>query len=297
MHDLPILKKMFDQFHEAIYIVDRERKILYYNPVAEQLSGFSKLEMEWSFCHDNRLNHIDDHGTNLCIHGCPLVHSIEHDVVADHFVYMHHKEGHRVRVHVRTIPHHDINGEVDGAIEVFTDVTPKNLILQELKIRKALSYIDQLTEVFNRHYCSHELPNLITAHENQPIGVAFFDIDDFKTINDTYGHAFGDAVLQGVARTVSGNIKAQDIMIRYGGDEFVIIFLDIEPNDLSTVMNRLMILLEGTIIRRNGLEYGVSVSMGATMKMEGESIEQTVERADHAMYAAKKAGKNQFVVV
>ena len=58
MHDLPLLIKMFDQFHEAIYIVDRDRKILYYNPIAEKISGFNKIEMENSFCYHNKLNHL-----------------------------------------------------------------------------------------------------------------------------------------------------------------------------------------------------------------------------------------------
>ena len=297
MHDLPLLKKMFDQFHEAIYIVDTDRKILYFNPVAERLSGFTKAEMEWSFCHDNRLNHMDDHGTNLCINGCPLLKSIEQDIIQDHFVYMHHKDGHRVRVHVRTIPHHTPEGTVDGAIEVFNDVTPKNLLLQELKIRKALSYIDSLTEVFNRHYLNEEFHTLLAQYEQQSIGVAFMDIDAFKSINDTYGHAFGDAVLQGVARSLSGNIKSQDVMIRYGGDEFVIIFLGLEANDLVTVMERLKVVIKGTVIRNNGIEYPVQMSIGATMRLPNESIERVIERADHAMYGAKRSGKNQYCIL
>jgi diguanylate cyclase (GGDEF)-like protein/PAS domain S-box-containing protein len=294
MHDLPLLKKMFDQFHEAIYIVDKERKILYFNPVSEQISGFSKGEMEYSYCHDNRLNHMDDHGNNLCVNGCPLLKSIEQDIVQDHYVYMHHKDGHRVRVHVRTIPHHTPEGIVDGAIEVYSDVTPKNLMLQELKVRKALSYIDPLTEVFNRHFLTHELETLLVAHTAQSIGVLFFDVDSFKTINDTYGHAFGDAVLQGVARSVAGNVKEQDIVIRYGGDEFVVLLIGLDASDLTLVLERLMVVFKGTVIRRGPIEHPVLVSLGATMRKDDEPIETTIERADQAMYTAKKSGKNHY---
>lgn len=296
MHDLALLSKMFDQFQEAIYIVDKERQILYYNPVAVQLSGFSKEEMEQSFCYDNKLNHIDDEGTNLCINGCPLLIAIKEDRVSDHFVYMHHKEGHRVRLHVRTIPHHTPTGTVDGAIEVFSDVSSKNLVLQELKIRKALTYIDSLTDVFNRHYIKYELPHILQQNAKTPIAVAFLDVDEFKHINDTYGHAFGDAVLEGVAKTLSLNVKTNDIVVRYGGDEFVIIFIGIEAVALDDVITRLLTLLKGTIIRRLDKEHPVHVSVGVTMRLPEESIEDTIERADIAMYVSKRAGKDRYTI-
>ncbi len=296
MHDLALLSKMFDQFQEAIYIVDKERQILYYNPVAVQISGFSKDEMEKSFCYDNKLNHIDDEGTNLCVNGCPLMVAIEQDRVADHFVYLHHKDGHRVRVHVRTIPHHTPEGIVDGAIEVFSDVSSKNLVLQELKIRKALTYIDALTDVFNRHYLKYELPHILQQNLNTTIAVAFLDIDGFKQINDTYGHAFGDAVLEGVAKTLSLNVKTNDIVVRYGGDEFVILFMGIEKDQLEKVIIRLITLLKGTIIRRPGVEYPVHVSLGATLHLKEESIEDAIERADIAMYVSKRAGKDRYTI-
>lgn len=296
MHDLALLSKMFDSFQEAIYIVDKERQILYYNPVAVQLSGFSKGEMEHTFCWDNKLNHIDDEGTNLCINGCPLVTAIEQDRIADHYVYMHHKDGHRVRVHVRTILHHTPEGVVDGAIEVFTDVSSKNLVLQELKIRKALTYIDSLTDVFNRHYIKYELPHILQQNAKTPMAVAFLDVDEFKRVNDTLGHAFGDAVLEGVAKTISLNVKTNDIVVRYGGDEFVIIFVGIEPENLEKAITRLLTLLKGTIIRRQEKEYPVHVSIGATMILPGESIEDSIERADIAMYVSKHAGKDRYTI-
>jgi len=165
-----------------------------------------------------------------------------------------------------------------------------------LKIRKALTYIDSLTDVFNRHYIKYELPHILQQNAKIPMAVAFLDVDEFKRINDTLGHAFGDAVLEGVAKTISLNVKTNDIVVRYGGDEFVIIFVGIEPENLEKAITRLLTLLKGTIIRRQEKEYPVHVSIGATMMLPGESIEDSIERADIAMYVSKHAGKDRYTI-
>lgn len=296
MDGLPALRLLFDQFHEAIYIVDPERKMLYFNPVAETLSGFSKEEMEGTSCFDNKLNHIDDQGTNLCIHGCPLVESIKHNIITDHHVYMHHKDGHRIRVHVRTIPHHDNEGKVDGAIEVFSDASEKNLLWQEMKIRKVLTYIDNLTDVFNRHYLTHEVPSVLTKHMTSSIGVLFLDIDNLKTVNDSYGHHIGDILIRSVAQTLAHNLGANDIVIRYGGDEFLAILTNVDDVKLKYHMEHLLMLLNATTIRHHDIpsDITVKVSLGGTRLKENDTLEEGITRADFAMYKAKKSGKDQY---
>ena len=295
MHDLITLKKMFDQFHEAIYIVDNQRQILYFNPVAEQLSGFSRLEMEHTYCFDNKLNHIDEQGNRLCIEGCPLVESIKHNRNEDHNVYMHHKSGYRVGVHVRTIPHHDLSGQVDGAIEVFSQTSNHNLILEELKIREALAYIDPVTSTFNRHYLKNELLKILEVHKDKEIGVVFLDIDEFKHFNDNFGHDVGDAILLGVSKSISLNLPNQDILVRYGGDEFVVILFANTKEEIVATINKLSMLLKATIIRKDLQEYKVQVSMGLSFRNEQEDLTLVIARADRAMYAAKKAKDSQVV--
>lgn len=288
MKNLGALKKLFAEFHEAIYIVDTERRILYFNPVAEKVTGFSAKEMECSFCNDNKLNHIDENGVQLCVEGCPLDVSVREDTVQDHFVYLHHKDGHRVRVHVRTIPHHDENGKVDGAIEVFSEQTERNLYFEELKVREALMYIDSLTDTFNRHYLNIEIPKLIRKLKNQKVGVAFFDIDKFKIFNDTYGHKVGDVVLEQVSKTIQKNLALQDSLIRYGGDEFVIIMFADNKEEIDRRVKKLDMLAKATIIRHRGQEFKVAISIGYTLMSKKETLEAAIERADEAMYLAKK---------
>ncbi len=291
MKGLEQLKLVFNSFHEAIYIVDKERKIVYFNPVACQMTGFSSNETVGFFCYDNILNHVDETGKHLCLEGCPLVTSIAENKVLDHIVYFQHKEGHRVRVHVRTIPYLE-EGEVVGAIEVFTDKATPYLLQAEIDILKRLNMADPLTGLFNRRFMDEMLEKHLHKHDAQHVGLLFIDLDCFKSINDTYGHAYGDEVLKTVAKTIVYHLKQKDVVIRYGGDEFVVVLLDVEQDALMKVADGLRILIENSRPRMLNISASCSASIGATLKSEQESIEQAIQRADKAMYDAKRFGKN-----
>lgn len=295
MENLELLKKLFDQFYEAIYIVDNNRKIVYFNPQAEAITGFSRIEMENSFCYDNKLNHITEDGVNICIEGCPLMESIRENVIKEHYVYLHHKQGHRIKVHVRTIPVHNKQGKVHGAIEVFSDLTEKNLFFEEVKIKESLSYIDALTDTFNRHYLNIEVPKLLESDLSNFIGVAFLDIDDFKTINDEYGHHFGDIVLSEISKTISKNLTGKDSLIRYGGDEFIILMFADTKEEITRLVDKLKMLINATIIRYNGLEIKADVSLGLSIMDSHEDIKEAIDKADKAMYTVKKEKKQNSV--
>lgn len=295
MKQLSQLKQMFDHFHEAIYIVDKNRQILYFNQVASQISGFSSGETEGFFCYDNILNHIDDHGTNLCINGCPLVHTIETNTISDHYVFLHHKLGHRLRVHVRAIPVME-DGEVIGAIEVFTDETQKNLLQQQLDIQQKLLMIDPLTGLFNRRFMDEKLEVIIKERpEDQPFGFLFIDIDNFKDINDIYGHSYGDEVLKSISNTIQSNVKATDYVLRYGGEEIVVIIPMADQQLTQEIAELIRILVRRTKPRDPKHDFDLTVSIGATVMSKHDTIESVIDRADSAMYQAKKSGKNKVV--
>lgn len=294
MKSLPLMKQLFESFHEAIYIVDTQRKILYFNPVATEISGFSQGETEGFFCFDNMLNHIDQVGKNLCIDGCPLVDAIYHNRVEDHMVFLHHKAGHRVKVHVRAIPIVEEN-QVVGAIEVFTNESAKNLIEEELNIKDRLLMIDPLTSLFNRRFLDERLTHIIDESNDKTYGVLFFDIDNFKSINDVFGHLYGDEILKVVAKTIQLNLKDTDFVIRFGGEEMIAILPDVTQISLFQISEVLRQLIHQTKPRQPEHDYQMSVSIGATILKNDESLTDAIHRADQAMYQAKKTGKDRTI--
>lgn len=126
-------------------------------------------------------------------------------------------------------------------------------------------------------------------------GVLFIDIDDFKLINDTYGHKVGDKVLRMVAGVLKSNLRINDIVARYGGDEFIVISEITDSEELGSLANRINILINNSFIEDNGNIIKVSVSIGGVIS-EGESLERALERADSLMYVSKSKGKNKITL-
>lgn len=285
------LKKYFDHFHEAVYIVDPNRKILYYNPIAEKISGFTKAEMEGSYCYDNKLNHIDEKGKKLCLDGCPLQKSIKENVVADFLVYLQHKKGHRVIVHVKTIPLIE-KGEIIGAIEVFTDQTKKSLSYENERINAVLKYIDPLTGLLNRLFMKYELQKYLDKKDLQDWGIIFLDLDSFKKTNDTYGHLVGDQVLESVSNTILNFLEEEDFAFRFGGDEIIVMFSKATKETLIEKAKVLQVLINATKIREIDDDNLTNISMGLTVMKSKSKISDIIDIADKAMYTAKKDGIN-----
>jgi len=296
MENLRNLEMLFESFDEAIYIVDKQRKILYFNPMATKITGYEKGEIEGFFCQNNILDHMDEEGNNLCLKGCPLLESIHENKHVEKYVYLKHKNGHRVKVLMKSMPY-AINGEVIGAIEVFSDETETPLLNEVFPTKKNIGMIDPLTGLYNRRILDQHLMVYLQQQEVKELGVLFIDFDNFKGINDYYGHQHGDEVLGSMCRTISQNIRRQDISMRYGGDEVVVFILDVNLEELNKIAKKLQILIEESSPQCGRNKICITASIGGVIKAENESIKQAIDRADHAMFEIKKQGRKGVLVI
>lgn len=121
----------------------------------------------------------------------------------------------------------------------------------------------------------------------QFIGVAIIDLDHFKAKNDTYGHLGGDAILVQVVAAIIRHLRATDFIIRYGGEEFLLVFPEVTPDELLVIAERLRKLVEGLIVEYDGQQIRVTMSVGVTVTDGNERFSKVLERADGALYAAK----------
>lgn len=148
---------------------------------------------------------------------------------------------------------------------------------------------DVLTGVINRKYFQKLLEK--DLKRNKKYRACFFlDVDDFKRINDTYGHQKGDEVLTAVARHLEKNLREKDVVSRYGGDEFTCLIYGITEKEKIRE-------IAGRILREVTGKVHVNISMGITLIQDNDSYEQIIERADGALYEAKVRGKNQFMIL
>lgn len=288
---------VFEKISDGMYFVDPNRTITYWNKSAEKISGFTAQEVVGRSCSDNILTHINDDGESLCLGKCPLEKSILEAVPLETHVYMHHKDGHRIPVTLRSAPLFDGEGRIIGGVEIFSDTSIKTINEEKLKELETMAMTDKLTHLANRNYLENEFKRRIDEKQryNSSFGVFFMDVDHFKSFNDTYGHDVGDRVLQHIAKTLLSNSRLSDLYGRWGGEEFIGIIQAVTLPNLHKMGQRIRILVENSYILHQGQPLYVTLSIGGTIARDNETMDQITKRADSYLYDCKNQGRNRVI--
>ncbi len=169
-------------------------------------------------------------------------------------------------------------------------------ICEDYKKMKKESQIDPITKVGNRKYLEDTLETEFSraSRYNNSFSVAIIDIDDFKGINDEYGHAFGDKVLYHLCRNLQNSVRKSDIVARYGGDELVVIFPETTLDKAISVLERFRLLLKKSKFD-NTVKFTFSAGITEISKDFPDSPKFMLKRADKALYIAKNNGRDQIV--
>lgn len=292
--DRDFYKEILESLSDGVYFTDLNRRITYWNTAAERLSGYSAAETLGKSCADDILRHVDADGNHLCVSGCPLAATIKDGKVREASVFLHHKFGHRVPVFVRASPMRGADGEITGAVEVFTDNSKNINMLHEMEELRKEVLTDQMTQVGNRRYAHIMMERLEQSFhaEKVPFGVLFIDVDHFKRVNDTWGHDVGDVVLQMVAKTLTAALRPLDVVCRWGGEEFVILVPNISSAALPGLAERIRMLVEQSWLTRGQERISVTASFGGAISRDGEDSASVVARADKQAYRSKESGRN-----
>ena len=157
------------------------------------------------------------------------------------------------------------------------------------KLLEYMSTTDRLTGINNRGRFEHVLGTWIKNMRHNPFSLLLFDIDDFKRVNDTFGHTVGDKVLVEITEIVSAHIRDEDIFARWGGEEFVVLFDTTGIEKAIELAERLRRAVE---VNPHSEAGRLTISIGIAEYRQGESLTDFVKRADEKMYEAKRAGKN-----
>lgn len=190
----------------------------------------------------------------------------------------------------------DDEGQPTGYVSQFVDITEVN------RARKAMEFLaahDPLTKVRNRRGLMTELESVLSHPQRTGarIGVAYIDLDGFKPLNDRHGHLFGDQVLEEIASRLRSALRGDDLVGRFGGDEFVIVLLGLHG---GSELRPLLDSIRGRIAQpmaMAGKSVNVTASLGMTLAAENETAADLLARADAALYQSKQAGGNTVTIV
>ncbi|MBU1019665.1 MAG: sensor domain-containing diguanylate cyclase [Firmicutes bacterium] len=285
--------------YEGVYVVDRTRKIIFWNKGSEQITGYSSEEVVNKQCYNNILQHVTADGKQLCFGGCPLHHTLQTGDIQEANVFLMHKEGYRVPVTVKSLPVLDDEGNIVAAIEVFTDESFRKENIKENRKLKELLTTDPLTQVKNRRYLDFHIENMIKEYDEfqNIFGVLFFDIDHFKNVNDTYGHSVGDEILKIVSKSIGSSLRRGDVIGRWGGEEFIAVLRINNAAALERIAETLRVVVSKSIYSLNEKEHvSVTISIGGTLYIPGEKAGDTIARADQNMYISKTSGRNKVTI-
>jgi diguanylate cyclase (GGDEF)-like protein len=204
------------------------------------------------------------------------------------------RDGFESAIEDSAAPIHDRAGRITGAVIVFHDVTAARAM--SVQMTHSAQH-DVVTNLPNRLLLNDRIAQSIASGRrwNRPLAVIFLDLDRFKYINDSLGHAMGDKLLQSVSKRLLASVRASDTVSRQGGDEFVILLSEITyPEDAATSAKKILLSLSAPH-SIGGHDLQINASIGVSVYPEdGENAETLIKNADMAMYHAKENGRNNF---
>ena len=200
--------------------------------------------------------------------------------------------------------HDDLETKVQERTEELSKTNDllKNEIAEKEIIQEKITHIayhDYLTGLPNRQHFNEHVDQAISAarRAEKPFGIIFLDMDDFKMVNDTMGHEQGDELLKEVAERISGILRKEDMVARFGGDEFIILAQNLKDVENINVVVEKIIYCLSQPFKLKKQDFYLTASVGVAMfPLDGENVETLLKNADIAMYKAKEKGKNQYAL-
>jgi diguanylate cyclase (GGDEF)-like protein/PAS domain S-box-containing protein len=284
--------RLLDAVGQSVIATDLEGKVIYWNRAAEELYGWSTEEALGRSLRDLTL---------------PEESSDRAEEVASELragrawsgeALLRRKDGSRVPVFGTATPIFDERGNLEGTIGVSTDISERKALEAELQWRASH---DPLTGLPNRHLfidrLGHALRRTRRKEDSPDVGVLFMDLDGFKTINDSLGHEAGDRLLVAVARRIDDQLRSDDVLARFGGDEFAVLLENVVgPSEAIRVTQRVAEALREPFTvdeHRVSVSTSVGVSFGSAYT---DTPEGMLRDADNAMYRAKEQGPGRCEV-
>ena len=273
---------------DSIYFKDRDLRFIRVNRIKAEHCGRSPEKMvgltDFDILSKDTANQCLADDASVLKSGKPVIGKIEKIVRLDK------KE---CWVSVTKVPWHDHNGEIIGLVGISRDITQLKKAEEQLR---ELSRIDSLIGCYNRRYGLELIQRQIklAKRSQSPFLLAFFDIDNLKTINDRYGHLEGDAVLTQVANLFKKNLREVDILCRMGGDEFLLAFPDSSLKDVDSIKKRIYAALSDLNEKiKTNANYNIQLSMGFAEYLpdKPKELDELISIADQQMYKEKNIKK------
>lgn len=284
---LRVSSSVFEHAHDGIFITDLKARIMEVNPAFTVITGFSREEALGKKPEDLGFAYQMDAFFSQ------FFESTDHQGEWRGEVWCRHQNGESYVAWLDVFPVHSKSGEFQHYVGLFADITQAK---EQQKSLEHLAYHDALTQLPNRILFSKRLQKILAHAERtkEVIAICYIDLDEFKPINDKYGHEVGDQLLVMLAKRLQENLRKEDTIARLGGDEFALLLCGLHSTEEYTeTLDRILAAIE-TPFHIAHHTFSISASIGYTVYPSDKNPPDTLLRhADHAMYHAKTHGGKQ----
>ena len=285
---LVLAASAFEQSPQGIMITDADQRIRKVNAAFSQITGWRESEVL------GRLESMLSAGRDDTAQRDEMRDSLERGDTWVGELWSRRRDGEVYPENRTVVPVRADDGRVQHYVSTFSDISAEKFATERIH---RLAHYDATTELPNRVLLQDRLLHAINraARSGKRLALLFLDLDGFKQINDTYGHAAGDEVLRLVGVRLTSRLRKADIVARVGGDEFAVVLSDVEQgNDVQTICDQLLEVITEPY-ELSGQESRVTTSIGIAMYPEdGSDVQTLLKHSDAAMYRAKESGKNRY---
>lgn len=285
---------MTESIFDGLIQIDLDGQIILWNKGAERITGYSSQRVIGQNFREVFAKIVQETGgqfrENISLISKTLADGIEREGL----ISLKHREGYSMKLLARALAIHDVTGKIIGVIEIINDNKGLMSIYQQNKRNEETVLLDPLTGIGNRAHIESRIRQALQFARNSssPAGILFMDIDHFKNFNDTHGHLIGDKILRFVANALRQNLRTSDSCGRWGGEEFLALINETNPEGLRIAAEKLRTLIAQSHLEENGIHLHMTISIGATLMRETDTLESLLQRADELMYQSKSRGRN-----
>jgi len=290
-----LCNSVLNQVQDAVVWLDPDRKCVYWNKAAEQISGREAAAVLGKACFEGPVQFVDFGGVDICREKCPVAMTLKDGAPRTLDVYLQHKDGFRTPVSLRIIPVLKDNGEIIGAVETFNGTAPKVTLPLSLPELEKMGLVETETGIPSKQYVDMTLATRLEEFQKYGLtfGMIYVDIDNYGKILEKHGRFNASKIVRTVARTLHKNIRFFDIVGRWSTEEFLVVLLNIDESRLDIVANKLRLLIAESYITTETGMLNATVSMGASTVLRYDTVESLIKRGEQLMMHSKWLGKNR----